>query len=144
MGLGPIEVIEIAFPGNEFTGDIIPELEKLVDAGTITVIDGVVIVKGADGEVEFVEFDQDGANEAAARLSSVLDQAEALISDEDVEALAEALDPNSSAAILVFEHTWAKPFRNAIVESGGILAANFRIAGATVDQLLDELSELDD
>ena len=144
MALGPIEVIEIAFPGNQFNGEIIPELERLVEAGTITVVDGVAIVKGADGEVEFVEFDQEDANPAAARLASLLDQVEALISDEDIETLAAGLEPNSSAAILVFEHTWAKPFRDAVVASGGVLAANFRVPGTTVELLLDELAELDD
>jgi len=144
MALGPIEVIEIAFPGNEFNGAVIPELERLVENDTITVIDGVAIVKGADGDVEFVEFGQDDANEAAQRLASLLDQVEALISDDDIEQLAAALEPNSTAAILVFEHTWAKPFRDAVVDSGGFLAANFRVPGATVDALLDELDDLDD
>jgi len=144
MALGPIEVIEIAFPGNQFTGTVIPELEKLVESGTITIVDGVAIVKGADGEVEFVEFDQDGANEAAQRLATLLDQLEAMISDEDIEHLAAALEPDSTAAILVFEHTWAKPFRDAVVDSGGFLAANFRVPGHTVDALLGELAELED
>jgi len=144
MALGPIEVIEIAFPGNRFNGEILPELERLVDNDTITIIDGVAIVKGADGEFEFVEFDQDGGNEAAQRLAGLLDQVEALISDEDIEHLAAGLEPNSSAAILVFEHTWAKPFRDAIVDSGGVLAANFRVPGLAIDQLLSELDELED
>lgn len=144
MALGPIEVIEIAFPGNRFNGEILPELERLVENDTITIIDGVAIVKGADGEFEFVEFDQDGGNEAAQRLAGLLDQVEALISDEDIEHLAAGLEPNSSAAILVFEHTWAKPFRDAIVDSGGVLAANFRVPGLAIDQLLSELDELED
>ncbi|MFK8024559.1 MAG: DUF6325 family protein [Ilumatobacter sp.] len=144
MTLGPIEVLQISFPGNQFSGEIIPELEKLVESGTITVVDGLVVIKGADGDVEFVEFDQDDANASASRLAELLDQVEALISEDDIEQLAEALEPNSSAALLVFEHTWAKPFRDAIVASGGVLAANFRVPGATIDQLLDELAELDD
>jgi len=144
MALGPIEVIEIAFPGNRFNGEILPELERLVENDTITVIDGVAIVKDADGEFEFVEFDQDGGSDAAQRLAGLLDQVEALISDEDIEHLAAGLEPNSSAAILVFEHTWAKPFRDAIVDSGGVLAANFRVPGLAIDQLLAELDELDD
>lgn len=144
MALGPIEVLEISFPGNEFNGEILPELERLVENDTITVVDGVAIVKGADGEVEFVEFDQDGGSEATQRLAALLDQVEAFISDDDIQQLADALEPNSSAAILVFEHTWAKPFRDAVVASGGVLAANFRVPGATVDALLDELADLED
>lgn len=144
MALGPIEVIEIAFPGNQFNGAVIPELERLVENDTIAVIDGVAIVKDADGEVEFVEFGQDDASESVQRLANVLEQVEAFISDDDIEQLAEAMEPNSTGAILVFEHTWAKPFRDAVVDSGGFLAANFRVPGAAVDALLDELDDLDD
>ena len=73
-----------------------------------------------------------------------MDQLESLISDEDVQELAASLEPDSSEAILVFEHTWAKPLRDAIVESGGQLANNFRVPGLVVDELLAELAELDD
>ena len=144
MALGPIAVIVVGFPGNRFNGEIIPELEKLVESDTISVVDGLLVMKTADGEVEFVEFDQDGENADAARLAGLFDQIDSLISDEDVDELAAGLEPNSSAAILVFEHTWAKPFRDAIVASGGVLAADFRVPGAVVDELLDELSKIDD
>ena len=65
------------------------------------------------------------------------------LADEDVAELAAGLEPNSSEAILVFEHTWAKPLRDAIVDCGGVLADNFRVPGAVVDELLDALAELD-
>ena len=73
-----------------------------------------------------------------------MDQIDSLISDEDVNELVSALEPNSSAAILVFEHTWSKPFRDAIVDSGGVLVANFRVPGLVVEELLAELAELED
>jgi hypothetical protein len=144
MALGPIEVIEIAFPGNQFNGEIMPELQRLIDKDTISVIDGLFLLKDDDGDVTFVEFDELGANHDAARLAEFMDQLDALISDEDVDALAAGIAPGSSAAILVFEHTWAKPFRDAVVASGGLLAANFRVPGAIVDELLDELSAVAD
>jgi hypothetical protein len=142
MALGPIEVLVISFPGNQFSGEIIPELERLVDNDTISIIDGLLVRKDADGEVTFVEFEELGGNADAQRLASVMDQLESLISDEDVQELAAALDPDSSEAILVFEHTWAKPLRDAIVASGGVLADNFRVPGMVVDELLAELAEL--
>jgi hypothetical protein len=144
MALGPIEVLVISFPGNQFSGEIIPELERLVDNDTISIIDGLLVRKDADGEVTFVEFEELGANADAQRLASVMDQLESLISDEDVQELAAALEPDSSEAILVFEHTWAKPLRDAIVASGGVLADNFRVPGMVVDELLAELAELAD
>jgi hypothetical protein len=144
MALGPIEVIEIAFPGNQFNGEIMPELQRLIDNDTISVIDGLFLLKDDDGDVTFVEFDELGANHDAARLAEFMDQLDALISDDDVDALAAGIAPGSSAALLVFEHTWAKPFRDAVVASGGLLAANFRVPGAIVDELLDELSAVAD
>ncbi len=82
--------------------------------------------KDTNGDVTFVEFDELGVNDDAAKLAGVMDQLDSLISDEDVEEWAARLDPGNSEAILVFEHTWAKPFRDAVVESGGVLADNIR------------------
>ena len=144
MALGPVEVLVIAFPGNQFNGEILPELERLIDDDIISVVDGLLVQKGADGEVSFTEFEEVGANPDAARLTELINRIEELISDEDVLELAEGLAPNSSAALLVFEHTWAKKFRDAIVDSGGVLANNFRIPGAVVEELMAELAESSD
>jgi len=144
MALGPIEVLVVGFPGNQFNGQIIPELEKLIDTDTISIVDGILVRKDDDGEVTFTEFDELGANADATRLAEIMDQLDSLISDDDVNELVSVLEPNSSAAILVFEHTWSKPFRDAIVDSGGVLVANFRVPGLVVDELLAELAELED
>ena len=144
MALGPIEVLVIQFPGNKFTGEIIPELERLIENDTISVIDGLLVRKDENGDVDFVEFDELGINDDAARLAGVVDQLDALISDEDVAEWAAELEPGSSEAILVFEHTWAKGFRDAVLNSGGILADNIRIPGLVVEELLAELAELAD
>jgi hypothetical protein len=143
MALGPIEVLEIGFPGNRFNGEILPELERLVESNTISIVDGLFVQKDEHGDVVFLELEEVGSDDSVARLASLLDQVESLISDDDVAELAAGLELNSSAAILVFEHTWAKPLRDAIVGSGGVLAANFRIPGAVVDELLDELASID-
>jgi uncharacterized membrane protein len=143
MALGPIEVLVISFPGNEFTGEIIPELERLVANDTIAIVDGVLVTKDDAGQVTFVEFEELGGDADAARLAAVMSQVDSLISDDDVAELAAALEPGSSEAILVFEHTWAKPLRDAVVASGGVLAANFRVPGAVVDEVLAELDTLE-
>ncbi len=144
MALGPIEILVIEFPGNQFTGEIIPELERLIENDTISIIDGLLVKKDDNGDVTFVEFDELGINDDASKLAGVLDQLDALISDEDVEEWAADLAPGSSEAILVFEHTWAKGFRDAVVNSGGILAENLRIPGAVVEELMAELAEISD
>jgi hypothetical protein len=144
MPLAPIEVLVISFPGNKFSGAILPELERLVDDDTISIIDGVFVTKDADGDVTFVEFEEMGGDPEAAKVAAVMNQLESLISDEDIMEFAAGLEPNSSEAILVFEHTWARPLRDAIVGSGGVLVNNFRVPGAAVDQLMAELAESDD
>ena len=144
MALGPIEVLVIAFPGNQFNGKILPELERLIEAGTISVVDGLLITKDADGTVAFVEFEEAGSNPDAAKLTELMNQIESLISDEDVLELADGLEPDSSALMLVFEHTWSKPLRDEIVDSGGVLANNFRVPGRVVEELLGELESVDD
>ena len=143
MALGPVEVLVFSFPGSQFNGAIIPELERLTSNGTITVIDGVFVTRDDAGDVTFVEFEELGENHDASRLAGVLDQIESLISDEDIQELAADLAPGDSEAILVFEHTWAKPFRDAILDSGGILTGEMRLPGLAVDELLDELATLD-
>ena len=143
MALGPIEVLVLEFPGSQFNGEILPELERLIDDNTITLVDGLLIRKDEQGDVVFVEFDELGGNEDVKRLESVMDQLDSLISDDDVNELAAGLANDASGAILVFEHTWIKPLRDAIVDSGGVLAAHFRVPGAVVDELLGELAALD-
>ncbi len=74
----------------------------------------------------------------------MLTESNGLLSDEDVEEFAAALEPGSSAAALVFEHTWFTPLRNEIVDSGGILLANVRVPGVVVDEVLAAVAELED
>jgi uncharacterized membrane protein len=140
MALGPIEVLLIGFPGNQLNGAILPEIQRLVDADIISLIDALLIRKDTNGEVTFSEVDQEGGNEDAARLAALIDQIDDLISDEDITTLAEGIEPNSSAGILIFEHTWAKPLRDAIADSAGVIAAQYRVPGLAIEQLLDELA----
>ena len=142
MSLGPIEVVVLAFPENRFTGEILPELERLVQSDTISIVDGVLASKDADGSTTFVEFDNIEDDEFAA-LAGVLERVEGLVSDEDVDDLTASLPPGSSAAVLVFEHTWAIPLRDAIVRGGGELVANLRIPASVVEEVVANSPEQD-
>ena len=105
--LGPVELLLVQFPGNQFTGEIIPALQELVETGTIRIIDLVFVAKDADGNavgIELEELDDDSRE----NFNSLVTELEGLIADEDIEDLAAALEPNSSAGILLFENTWAK------------------------------------
>ncbi|MEA2023300.1 MAG: DUF6325 family protein [Actinomycetota bacterium] len=144
MALAPIELLVIGFPGNQFTGGILPEIERLVDDGVITLVDALVIFKDDDGEIEIIELDQIDPGQDVAALSRFLDESNGLISEEDMEGFAEALVPGSSAAALAFEHTWFKPLRDELVDSGGILLANMRIPGLVADEVLAAVAALED
>ncbi len=124
--LGPIDYIVVEFPTGQqrFTGAMIDAISSLVDAGTIRVLDLVVLVKDADGSVDVEEFEDLGDRGSLAALEGQLAEVLAL---EDVESLAEAMEPGSVAGVLVWENTWAAPFAVAARESGGQLIASGRI-----------------
>jgi hypothetical protein len=139
---GPIEVLVVAFPGNQFSGTILPELAKVVEAGTITIIDGLFAQRDADGVVTFLELEELPGVDGEPTLVGLLERVEGLVSDEDVTELTSGLEPNSSAAILVIEHTWVKPLQAAIAQSGGVLLEDVRIPGEVADEVFDQVSTL--
>ena len=143
MSSGPIEILAINFPGARFDGSILAELARLVEAGTINVIDGLVVMCDDDGEVSIVEVTEVDDDDLGA-LANLVDPLADLVSDEDVEELTQGLEPGDAAAILVFEHAWAVPLRDAIVDAGGQLAAQVRVPGAVVDEVLREVAALPD
>ena len=132
--LGPVELLFVEFPGNQFTGEIIPALRELLDQGTIRILDLVFVAKDGDGNAVGMELEALPAD-AKGAFSELVEELEELIAEEDVEDLAEALEPNSSAAILLFEHTWAIPFRDAIANSGGQLVVRLPITEAALAEI---------
>lgn len=136
MGLGPLEIVVIAFPGNAFSGEIIPALSDLVETNTVTIIDGLFVVKEADGSVSFLEIEELSDDHSANELATLFNRLEGLISADDIDEIADSLELNSSAAVLVFEHTWIKPIRDAVVNSGGVMLESIRIPGPVADEVL--------
>jgi len=133
MSTGPVEYIIVGFPGNKFNGDIAPELAKLVESGTIRVLDLVFITKDSDGNVGAIELED---HHDVALFEALDGEVGGMISDEDIEYAASDLEPNSSAALLIWEDLWAKPFVEAMRASGGVL-----IEGSRIPHDLIELSE---
>jgi uncharacterized membrane protein len=134
--LGPVELIVLGFPGSHFNGAILPALADLVERDVIQIIDALLVQKDAAGDVTLVEIEEEGTSEAVTELSALVREARDLITDEDVEELVAGLEPGSSAAMLVFEHTWAKPFKDAVLDSGGLLLADLHIPASVVDEVL--------
>ena len=125
-GLGPVDYLVVEFPGSNFTGEIMPELVDLVQRGIVRVLDLVLIKKHDDGSYEAFEFAdiQDGALGELRELERELAD---LLSEDDVAAVAETLEPGSTAGLLVYENLWAAPFASAVRRSGGQLISNGRI-----------------
>lgn len=124
MSIGPVEYMIVGFPGNQFNGEIVPALAALIESDTIRVLDLVFIAKNGDGNHVAVEFDE---HEALSAFGDLDGDVGGLISHDDIEYAAEALEPNSSAALLIWEDTWAKPLVDAMRASGGILIEGSRI-----------------
>jgi hypothetical protein len=134
--MGPVEYIVVSFPGNKFTGRIGPELVALVESGTVRVLDLIFIGKDAEGDVLAFEIDDLGDIEGFDQLQG---EVGGLIGPEDIEFVAAALEPNSSAALLIWEDVWAAPFASAVLESGGVLLQGARIPHEIITSALDSL-----
>ena len=131
----PVEYLIIGFPGNRFSGEIMPALTELVENGVIRIIDLVFVKKDADGEVTTFEFED--LQEAAELGFADLDgEAGGLLSDEDLDLAAAALAPDSSAALIVWEQRWAERIADAIRNAGGEIVAGERIPATVVDAAL--------
>lgn len=124
--LGPVDWIVVEFPGSKFNGQIAPALLDLVERDLIRVLDLLVLKKDADGSLEAFELsDLDQAE--IGDLRTYESELAMLLSEEDVTSLAAAIEPGSSAGVLVWENTWAAPFASAVRRSGGQLVASGRI-----------------
>jgi len=134
MSIAPVEYLIIGFEGNEFNGEIAPALIELVESGAIRILDLIFITKDSDGTVTAFEYDE---IEALLPIGSVAQDSLGLLNDEDMEMAAETLDPNCSAAFLVWEDLWAAKFANAVRASGGTFIAGERIPHEIVQAAID-------
>jgi hypothetical protein len=118
--IGPVDYAIIAFPGNQFRGEIAPALADLVEAGTIRIIDIAFVTKDADGSTAALELTE-LADDVQQALDSLGIEVGGLYNEEDLQAAAEELEPNSSAALLVWENVWAREVAQAFRNAGGVL-----------------------
>jgi Family of unknown function (DUF6325) len=123
--MGPIDFVLIEWPGGQPTGEALPHLVDLVDRGIIRVLDLAFIMKAEDGSVAGVEISELGDQVEEVKVFE--GASSGLISDEDRAEAGEAMEPGTSAALLVYENRWAGPFAAAVRRSGGQLVADGRI-----------------
>jgi len=137
MSIGPVEYIAIAFPGNKFSGEIVPAIKELQDAGTIRVLDLVIISKDGEGNVTGIELSE-ASPEQQATLAVLGVESRNLLGQEDIEDIGSALDPNSTAGLMIWENVWASRFAQSLRAADGILIANGRIPAALVEEVMTE------
>jgi len=137
MSVGPVEYVILGFPGNKFTGQIVPELAKLIDSGLIRLIDLTFISKDSAGEVEVVEYD---AVEELAAFAGLDTEVGGILTGEDIAHAALSLQPNTSAALLIWEDTWAAPFAAAVRNASGVILEGARIPREIIEQAMDALA----
>jgi hypothetical protein len=133
--MGPIDFLVIEWPDRQPNGEAAPILLDLVDRGLIRIIDLAFLTKGEDGSVEAIDI----ANlaEESGQLAELLGASSDLLTEEDMREASEALEPGTSAAVLVYENRWAAPFAVALRRSGAQLVANGRIPVQAIVAALD-------
>ena len=124
--LGPVDYIVVEFPGSKFSGEIAPALRDLVERDLVRVLDLLLMRKDTDGTLEAFELSDVEDTEVGELRDHERDLA-MLLSEDDVTKLAAAIEPGSTAGVLVWENTWAAPFASAVRHSGGQLVASGRI-----------------
>ena len=126
--LGPVDYVVVEFPAAQanFSGEMAAELTALVKSGTVRVLDLLFLRKNPDGSVEGFESHEFGDGDLG-ELRALETELAMLLAEEDVESIGAALEPESVAAVLVWENVWAAPFGAAVRRSGGQLVAGGRI-----------------
>jgi hypothetical protein len=132
----PVELLIVEFGDSEFTGEIVAELSRLQVAGTINVIDALAIRKDADGDVEWFE-----AVDAGDELAELVGEPSGLLAEDDVEAIADDLEPGTAVGMLVFEHSWAIGLTTAIRDKGGRVVEMTTVPPAAVEELAALIEE---
>jgi uncharacterized membrane protein len=137
MGIGPVEYMVVAFPGNQFKGEVLPAIAEQVEKGTIRIIDLAFVSKDADGNVTALEVSDLDSGIGQALHALLGDEKGGLINDDDIMAVAEEMEPNFSAGLLVWEDVWATKIKNSIIDAGGELWDLERIPYQVVDAAIE-------
>jgi Family of unknown function (DUF6325) len=138
MAMGPVSYVVVAFPGNQFNGNIAPEIAKLVESGLVRILDLVFVAKDEQGDTISLEFDQ---LEELAAFDEMEGEVGGLVNVEDLDHVAANLPEGNSALVIVWEDRWASPLVEAIQDSGGVLVDSARIPAPLVEAAFEELAE---
>lgn len=130
MDIGPVELLVLTFTGDTVGPEVREALADVVAAGDVTILDLVFVAKDSNGDLRVVEVEE---QDDRFGLSDLESQDAKLLNDEDIELVAESLDEGSSAAFLVYEHTWARKIAGAVRAAGGQVALHVRVPREEVE-----------
>jgi uncharacterized membrane protein len=136
--IGPVDVAIILFEGNEFNGDVAPAIAELQQNGTVRIIDIAFVIKDADGNGAVLELQDEGIAEA---FESITEEQFELLSQEELDEIADTLEPNSSALVIVWENSWAARLGAAVRNSNGQVIVMERIPREAVEAAIAALNE---
>ncbi|PZV14064.1 MAG: hypothetical protein DCF22_09545 [Leptolyngbya sp.] len=135
MSLGPVEMLCIKFPNSFIKDEIASALKALVENKTIRIIDILFVRKSESGEVTMTEIDEMEDVDHSI-LDPIIADISGLIAEEDVQTIAQSLDNNSFAALMLFENIWATTFRDAVLKADGQLLLSERIPSSVIEEVM--------
>jgi len=136
--LGPVDFILVRFPGSRMTGGGLEHLADLHDRGIITVLDLMAVQREADGSVVIVDV-SDVDSDGELDLTILEGAPSGMLDEDDANQAAELIEPGDTAALLVYENTWARPLVSALHAGGAELISSGRIPADELMQTLDAL-----
>ncbi len=134
MALGPVELIIVKFPGERAEPALIEAVREVVAAGFVTVLDLVFLSRSTDGEIRVVDVSENLDDHGLGVLEV---NAQALISEDDLELATDAIDPGTSAVVIVYENSWARKVSGAVQDAGGELTLHVRIPRDVVEAAVE-------
>lgn len=140
MSYGPIELVVLRFENPHFEGEVLREIQQVVDNGTIVVIDVLLAVRLGDEPVRVLEI-AELEDPILQRWEPVVTDIGGLLTADDAEQLSADLGPDSAVALLLFEHRWVAPIADAIERAGGRVVMTERIPRAVVEQLVADITD---
>lgn len=134
---GPIDYIIVGFQGNKFDGSILSSLESAIDSNVIKLVALSFITKDSEGTVVSVDI-ADSGDQVITTFAEKYSVDPNGVDSDDIDEVAEILENNSSAGLLVIEHLWALPFKKALIDANGVLLAEGRIHPDAANELNEE------
>ena len=131
---GPIDYIVVGFEGNNFDGSILRALQDSIDKGIIRLLDFAIVMRDEEDKVTQVAVANTG-NELVVEFAEKYMPPEKLIDDEDVEEVADLIEKNCSAGLLIIEQLWAKPLKEVLINANGVLLAEGRIHPEAAEEI---------